>query len=131
MTPSVREGVACCDTGIVFLRRAEQDETLAYSLERKAAVLAQMLPPASMTLARLAEEKGISGGTLAKWRAEARAKGQFPPDAKAGPQDWTSEDKVAAVIGELLSRHRFQANSERVSERDRSWRLLPTPRHPC
>jgi hypothetical protein len=80
------------------LRRAEQDETLAYPKERKAAVLAKMLPPASMTLARLAEEEGISVGTLAKWRAEARAKGQFLPDAKAGPQDWTSEDKLAAVI---------------------------------
>lgn len=57
-----------------MLRRAEQGETLAYPVERKAAVLAKMLPPASRTLARLAEGKGISVGTLAKWRAEARAK---------------------------------------------------------
>jgi transposase len=57
-----------------------------------------MLPPNSMSLRRLAEEEGISAGTLGKWRAEARAKGQFLPDAKAGQQDWTSEDKLAAVI---------------------------------
>jgi len=59
---------------------------MAYPEERRAAVLAKMLPPANMTLARLAEEEGISVGTLAKWRAEARAKGQFLPDAKAGPR---------------------------------------------
>ncbi len=44
------------------------------------------------------KQEGISAGTLGKWRAEARAKGQFLPDAKAGQQDWTSEDKLAAVI---------------------------------
>lgn len=71
---------------------------MAYSNERKAAVLAKMLPPNNMPLGRLAREEGISAGTLAKWRAEARAKGHLLPDAKAGPEDWTSEDKLAAVI---------------------------------
>jgi transposase-like protein len=71
---------------------------LAYSLERKSAVMAKMLPPNNMPLGRLAREEGISAGTLAKWRAEARAKGQFLPDANAGPEEWTSEDKLAAVI---------------------------------
>jgi len=71
---------------------------MAYSVERKAAVLAKMLPPNNMPLGRLAEEEGISAATLAKWRAEARAKGQFLPDAKAGPEGWSSEDKLAAVI---------------------------------
>ena len=81
-----------------MLRRAEQDDGLAYSPERKAAVLAKMLPPNNMPLGRLAKEEGISKGTLGKWRAEARAKGQFLPDAKAGPEGWSSEDKLAAVI---------------------------------
>ena len=58
-----------------------------------------MLPPNNMPLGRLAGEKGISVATLAKWRAQARAKGQFLPDAKAGPEGWTFEDKLAAVIG--------------------------------
>jgi hypothetical protein len=75
---------------------------LAYSLERKAAVLAKMLPPNNMPLGHLAKEEGISVATLAKWRAEARAearaKGQFLPDANAGPEGWTSDDKLAAVI---------------------------------
>jgi hypothetical protein len=38
-----------------------------------------MLPPNNMLLGQLAKEEGFSVGTLAKWRAEARAKGQFPP----------------------------------------------------
>ncbi len=43
-------------------------------------------------------QEGISRATLAKWRAEARLKGRFFPDAKAGPEGWTSRDKHAAVI---------------------------------
>lgn len=71
---------------------------LAYSPERKAAVLTKMLPPNNVALGQLAKEEGISQATLAKWRAEARAKGQFLPDANAGPEGWTSRDKLAAVI---------------------------------
>lgn len=82
----------------VYAEPAGQDDELAYSPERKAAVLAKMLPPNNMPLGRLAKEEGISAGTLAKWRAEARAKGRFLPEAKAGPEGWTSEDKLAAVI---------------------------------
>ena len=71
---------------------------LAYPPERKAAVLTKMLPPNNMPLGQLAREEGISVATLAKWRAEARAKGQFLPDANAGPEGWTSRDKHGAVI---------------------------------
>lgn len=71
---------------------------MAYSPERKAAVLTKMLPPNNMPLGQLAKEEGISQATLTKWRAEARAKGQFLPDANSGPESWTSRDKLAAVI---------------------------------
>lgn len=57
-----------------------------------------MLPPNDTPLRQLAQEEGISRATLAKWRAEARSKGQFLPDAKTGPAGWTSTDKLAAVI---------------------------------
>jgi transposase-like protein len=57
-----------------------------------------MLPPNHVPLGRLSQEEGISRATLAKWRAEARAKGQFLPDANTGPEGWTSADKLAAVI---------------------------------
>ena len=71
---------------------------MAYSPERKAAVLTKMLPPNNVRLGQLANEEGISQATLAKWRAEARAKGRLLPDANAGPEGWTSRDKLAAVI---------------------------------
>ena len=71
---------------------------MAYSRERKAAVLTKMLPPNNVPLGQLAKEEGISQATLTKWRAEARAKGQFLPDANAGPEGWTSRDKHSAVI---------------------------------
>lgn len=71
---------------------------MAYSPERKAAVLTKMLPPNNVRLGQLANEEGISEATLAKWRAEARAKGRLLPDANAGPEGWTSRDKLAAVI---------------------------------
>ena len=45
-----------------------------------------MLPPNNMPLGQLAKEEGISVATLARWRVEARAKGQFLPDANAGPE---------------------------------------------
>ena len=57
-----------------------------------------MLPPNNVPLGQLAKEEGISQATLAKWRAEARAKGRLLPDANAGPEGWTSRDKLAAVI---------------------------------
>mgnify|MGYP003591215871 CR=1 FL=1 len=87
--PPVREVVARSDTESVLVRRAGQDNELAYSPERKAAVLAKMLPPHSMPLGQLAKEEGISVATLAKWRGrrEQRA-GSFPmriPGSRAGP----------------------------------------------
>ena len=50
---------------------------MAYSLERKAAVLAKMLPPNNVALHQLAQEERISKSTLCLWRAEARAKGKL------------------------------------------------------
>ena len=52
---------------------------MAYSLERKAAVLAKMLPPNNVALHQLSQEEGISKSTLCLWRAEAREKGKLLP----------------------------------------------------
>ncbi|WP_240722864.1 hypothetical protein [Poseidonocella sp. HB161398] len=35
---------------------------------------------------------------MAKWRAEARAKGKLLPEADANVEGWTSRDKLAVVI---------------------------------
>ena len=72
---------------------------MGYSPERKAAVLSKMLPPNNVPLRQLSREEGISEATLHKWRAQARGKGQLLPDAKAGPEGWSSRDKFAAVLG--------------------------------
>lgn len=71
---------------------------MGYSTDRKAAVLKRMLPPHNMAIRQLSQEEGISEGTLHKWRAEARGKGQLLPDADAGPEGWSSRDKFAAVL---------------------------------
>jgi transposase-like protein len=71
---------------------------MTYPAERKAAVIAKMLPPHNTSLRQLSQEEGISEGTLARWRSEARSRGQLLPDAHAGPEGWTARDKFAAVL---------------------------------
>ncbi len=71
---------------------------MTYPAERKAAVIAKMLPPHNTSLRQLSQEEGISEGTLARWRSEARNRGQLLPDAHAGPEGWTARDKFAAVL---------------------------------
>ena len=71
---------------------------MAYSSERKAAVLAKMLPPNNGPLHQLSQEEGISKSTLRLWRSEARAKGKLLPAGNSGPDGWTARDKFAAVM---------------------------------
>ena len=71
---------------------------MTYPAERKSAVIARMLPPHNVPLRQLSQEEGISEGTLSRWRSEARSKGQFLPDANAGPEGWSTRDKFAAVV---------------------------------
>ena len=71
---------------------------MGYSQERKAAMLKRMLPPNNMAIRQLSKEEGISEGTLHAWRSQARNKGQLLPDANAGPQGWSSQDKFATVL---------------------------------
>jgi len=49
------------------MRRAGQNDDLAFSAERKAAVLTKMLPLNSTPLRWLSQEEGINRATLAKW----------------------------------------------------------------
>ncbi|WP_066601456.1 transposase [Celeribacter halophilus] len=71
---------------------------MAYSRERKASVIAKMLPPHNLSLRQLSREEGISEGTLSRWRAEARAQGKLLPDGQSGPKGWTARDKFAVVV---------------------------------
>lgn len=64
---------------------------MAYSTERKASVIAKMLPPHNQSLKRLSAEEGISVGTLSRWRAEARARG--PNDGQAARATGTLSER--------------------------------------
>jgi transposase-like protein len=61
-------------------------DDLAYSPERRAAVLKKLKPPNAIPLRQLAQEEGISEATLHSWRREACSQGRLLPDADAGPE---------------------------------------------
>ncbi|PSF05178.1 hypothetical protein C7H09_16395 [Marinobacter fuscus] len=69
-----------------------------YSEERKAAVLAKLSPPQSMTISALSREEGISEQTLYNWRTQARKEGRPVPGSKAKSDQWSAEAKLATVI---------------------------------
>ncbi|WPL15679.1 hypothetical protein Thiowin_00588 [Thiorhodovibrio winogradskyi] len=54
-----------------------------YSEERRAAVVAKLLPPQNLSPQAVAEQEGLSLATVYKWRQDARDKGRCPPDADA------------------------------------------------
>ena len=70
-----------------------------YSEERRAAVVAKLLPPQTLSPQEVAEQEGLSLATVYKWRAEARAKGHCLPAANAeGAEQWSSKDRFNAVL---------------------------------
>ena len=71
---------------------------MAYSPERREAVLKKMVPPNAISIAELAKQENISEPTLYGWRAKARRDGLLMPDSDATPQGWSSRDKFAAVL---------------------------------
>lgn len=71
---------------------------MGYPAERKEAALKKMLPPNNKTIKELAEEEGISEGTLHNWRKAARAEGRLLPNGDSTPQGWGSADKFSAVL---------------------------------
>ena len=68
------------------------------SEEHKEAVLKKRQPPYNRTVAQLAEEEGISTGTLYNWRRKARAEGRLLPDSSPDPEGWSARDKFNAVL---------------------------------
>ncbi len=69
-----------------------------YSPERKAAVLAKMMPPQNVSIALLAEETGISQQTLYNWRQKARQEGGVVPGDGKNAEQWSSADKFSVVL---------------------------------
>jgi transposase-like protein len=69
-----------------------------YSEERKAAVLAKLMPPHNRSIQDVAREEGISVASLYLWRKQARAQGRLLPASMEGPEGWSARDKFAAVV---------------------------------
>ena len=70
-----------------------------YSSERKAAVLAKLLPPQNMKVSEVSAIEGISEITLYNWRKQARLTGRPVPGPKPTHADaWSAEAKLAAII---------------------------------
>lgn len=69
-----------------------------YSEERKAAVLAKLLPPQNRTVCAVAQEEGISEATLYNWRKHVREQGLPVPGSGKQSDDWSGEAKLAVVV---------------------------------
>jgi transposase-like protein len=76
---------------------------MAYASGFRERMVQRMTGPAAASATVLARETGVSQPTLSRWRAAAptvpRMNTQQPDDAKGAksPQQWTAEEKLAAV----------------------------------
>ncbi len=57
-----------------------------------------MLPPLNLPVAELAQQEGISDGTLYHWRKQAMARGEMSVVSKRKAEGWSAESKLAAVV---------------------------------
>ena len=71
---------------------------MAYSIERKEAILKKLLPPLNQTVAEVARAEGLSVNTLYNWRDKARQSGLPLPGKKSTSNDWSADTKLAIVI---------------------------------
>lgn len=70
----------------------------SYSPERKAAVIARMLPPHNQSVNQIARQEGIPPKTLYHWRSSA---GITEPALSAGensPREWSQGERFAVLI---------------------------------
>ena len=71
---------------------------MAYSIERKEAILKKLLPPLNQTVAEVARAEGLSVNTLYNWRDMARQSGLPVPGKTSTTNDWSADTKLATVI---------------------------------
>jgi len=98
-----------------------------YSEEFKESVIKKMLPPNAVSVSKLCKETGVSDVTLYKWRNNYKNRGIAVPSDKSKPNNWTAEDKLAAVI-ETASFNEMQLseycrNKGLYSEQIEEWKL--------
>lgn len=84
------------------------------SPERKAATLAKLLPPYSMTVAAVAQMEGISEATLYNWRNQAKAEGKPVPGHSKNSEQWSagevSKDLAAQTVGSCHKQWRISCS---------------------
>lgn len=68
------------------------------SPERKASILAKLLPPYNMTVAAVAQMEGISEATLYNWRNQAKSEGKPVPGADKTTDQWSAESRFAVIV---------------------------------
>ena len=71
---------------------------MAYSIERKEAILKKLLPPINQTVAEVARAEGLSVNTLYNWRDKARQSGLPVPGKTPTSNDWSADTKLAIVV---------------------------------
>ena len=71
---------------------------MAYSIERKEAILKKLLPPINQTVAEVARAEGLSVNTLYNWRDKARQSGLPVPGKTPTSNDWSADTKLATVV---------------------------------
>ncbi len=69
-----------------------------YSEEFKASIIARMLPPNNVPVARLVRDTGIPKDTLYTWRSKHRKTGGATPVPAPASGDLSSEAKFAVVL---------------------------------
>jgi transposase-like protein len=67
---------------------------VAYDKSFKERVVEKMLPPNGRTATAVAEELGLSSGTLSRWLKEARTLGRVKPRSKK----WTGAEKLRVLV---------------------------------
>ncbi len=70
----------------------------SYSPERKAAVLAKMLPPHNQSIGQLSRQESIPANTLYGWRSQAGITTQPVADNGKSPQEWSQNARFAVLI---------------------------------
>lgn len=69
-----------------------------YSPERKAAVLARMMPPHNHPVSQISREEGIPAKTLYDWRSRSGIPEQPTTADVKPPQAWSREARFAVLV---------------------------------
>lgn len=69
-----------------------------YSPERKAAMIAKMLPPHNQSVSPLSQREGIPSKTLYHWRSAAGIAETALPVRGNSPRAWSQEQQFAVLI---------------------------------